>query len=246
MIAADVAARAHLAADVEAVHVGQAEVEDHDRRSAPDERSRAPSAPTRHAVDLVALTLEGAHEGDGDVFLVLDDEHVVGHGESIGGGPGPRSATLETSTQSSGASAGGTAPRTDCDGAPRARSTSTGHPARRSGEQVAELRDPAQHLVEAQLLERQRSSSAPSSTSSQVSGAATVGRSRPRREYGETVVLEPAFCDQSRNTLPRPLGLGHHARDQRRGARLLQLLGDLLGQRGRAVASGAQPCGRSA
>ena len=29
-----------------------------------------------------------------------------------------------------------------------------------------------------------------------------MGRSRPRREYGEIVVLEPEFCDQSRKTLP--------------------------------------------
>ena len=31
---------------------------------------------------------------------------------------------------------------------------------------------------------------------------ATVGSSRPLNEYGESVVLEPVFCDQSRNTLP--------------------------------------------
>src|SRR6478672_818923 len=45
-------------------------------------------------------------------------------------------------------------------------------------------------------------SSAPAPTSSQETGVATSGRSRPRREYGAMVVFDPAFCDQSRKTLP--------------------------------------------
>src|SRR6187397_1981586 len=50
-------------------------------------------------------------------------------------------------------------------------------------------------------------SSAPASTSSQVTGVATVGSSRPRSEYGESVVFAPAFCDQSRKTFPDRLDL---------------------------------------
>ncbi len=38
--------------------------------------------------------------------------------------------------------------------------------------------------------------------SSHVRGAATHGRSRPRSEYGATVVLAAEFCDQSTSTLP--------------------------------------------
>ena len=41
-----------------------------------------------------------------------------------------------------------------------------------------------------------------SSISSQVRGAATVGCSRPRSEYGAIVVFDPLFWLQSRNTLP--------------------------------------------
>src|SRR6185312_13095287 len=40
-------------------------------------------------------------------------------------------------------------------------------------------------------------------SSSQERGAATVGRSRPRNEYGATVVLDPLFWDQSISTFPR-------------------------------------------
>src|SRR6202171_6789497 len=41
-----------------------------------------------------------------------------------------------------------------------------------------------------------------SAISSHVRGAATVGCSRPRSEYGGIVVFEPLFWLQSRNTLP--------------------------------------------
>ncbi len=41
-----------------------------------------------------------------------------------------------------------------------------------------------------------------SSSSSHVRGAATVGCSRPRSEYGAIVVFDPLFWLQSRNTLP--------------------------------------------
>src|ERR687893_748516 len=41
-----------------------------------------------------------------------------------------------------------------------------------------------------------------SSTSSQVTGVDTVGRSFARSEYTHTVVLCSSFCDQSTNTLP--------------------------------------------
>ena len=44
------------------------------------------------------------------------------------------------------------------------------------------LLDAVEHLVEAQLLQAPSSSSAPSSTSSQVRGAATYGVSVPRSE----------------------------------------------------------------
>ena len=75
-------------------------------------------------------------------------------------------------------------------------------PARRSGlEHVAQ---PVTRTSTCSIVScsRARSSSAPASTSSQVSGAAAVGRSLPRSEYGEIVVLDPEFCDQSRNTFP--------------------------------------------
>ena len=45
-----------------------------------------------------------------------------------------------------------------------------------------------------------RCRSSGSASSSQVRGAATVGWSRPRSEYGAMVVLEPLFCDQSMKT----------------------------------------------
>src|SRR3954452_7574942 len=47
-----------------------------------------------------------------------------------------------------------------------------------------------------------RPSSAPCSISCQARGAATYGRFRPRREYGEIVVFAPVFWLQSRKTLP--------------------------------------------
>ena len=63
------------------------------------------------------------------------------------------------------------------------------------------LGDPLQDLLEAELLQPERVLG-PRLHLVPGDRRGDVGRSRPRREYGEMVVLEPAFCDQSRNTFP--------------------------------------------
>ena len=59
----------------------------------------------------------------------------------------------------------------------------------------------------------------PSPTSSQVSGADTVGSAPARSEYGATVVLAALFWLQSMKTLPGRSWLRHPRHDQLRAAR---------------------------
>ena len=70
---------ARLLADLQAVHVGQAEVEDHHVRGGPGDVGQR-LLTTVDPGHVVALALQGAHEGEGDVLLVLHDQHPLLHG----------------------------------------------------------------------------------------------------------------------------------------------------------------------